>query len=377
MKVFSIGLDLKGLKIYRYIAILCFSTFVISCGGSTGKTTLVDPLNPILEQSDVFYSISNKTNNPLSSIQTKLSAIEGLNLTLRYDVTSYKLEYMSHSSDNKLVKVSGLVAIPNKNSPSPLLSFQHGTTFVNSDAPSFNLKVSTRHPEILFASLGYLVFSPDYIGYGTSAGETHPYLLKKPSADIVIDMLKAGKQWLKEENISTNNQLFMTGYSQGGYVTMATLEAMQNRGLSDLTVTGAVLGAGPYDLYTTLDTLLHSLNDIPDFLDNIAQETLEYFLIPKDAEVYFERTFLDRYFDKDRQDNVHNWKPTIPLKLFHGEDDKTVPIESALSTWETMTALGADIELVKCTASPADHSPCVIPYLNYTINYFAGLSQDL
>jgi dipeptidyl aminopeptidase/acylaminoacyl peptidase len=366
-------------KIYPYIAILFLSFFIISCGGGgSGKTSLAeDPLSPSLEQNDIFHSISNKTNNSLSSIQTELSTIEGLNLTLRYDVTTYKLEYMSRNSDNEQVKVSGLVAIPNKNSPSPLLSFQHGTTFVNTDAPSFNLKVSTRHPEILFASLGYIVFSPDYIGYGVSEGETHPYLLKQPSADIVIDMLNAGKQWLKEEHIAINQQLFMTGYSQGGYVTMAALEAMQNSGDIDLTVTGAVLGAGPYDLYKTLDTLLRSLNDIPSFLENFVQETLEYFLIPRDAEIYFDRTFLDRYFDKDRQDNVHDWKPAIPLKLFHGEDDKIVPIESALSTWNTMTALGADVELIKCTASPAEHTPCVIPYLNYTINYFAGLSQDL
>lgn len=368
-------------KTYHYLGIFLLSSLIISCGGGSGKTSLVDPLNPLLpepvDQNNIFYSISNKTNNSLASIQSGLSAVSGLNLTLQYDVTTYKLEYMSSNSDNEPVKVSGLIAIPNKSTPSPLLSFQHGTTFFKGDAPSFNLKVSTRHPEILFASLGYIVFSPDYIGYGTSEGETHPYLLKQPSADIVIDMLNSGKKWLNKENIAINQQLFMTGYSQGGYVTMAALEAMQNSGDDSLTVTGAVLGAGPYDLYKTLDTLLHSLNDIPSFLENIAQETLEYFLIPKDAEVYFERTFLDRYFDQDRQDNVHDWKPAIPLKLFHGEDDKTVPIESALSTWNTMTALGADVELIKCTASPADHSPCVIPYLDYTINYFSALSQDL
>jgi len=369
---------MKIIKLYRYIVIFLLSYSIISCGGESGKTALIDPLNPLPNADDYFYSISNKTNNALSTIQEELSSLAGLNLAPQYSVTSYKLEYMSRNSNNELVKVSGLIAIPQKNNPSPLLSFQHGTTFKNADAPSFNLKVNTRHPEILFASLGYIVFSPDYIGYGSSLGETHPYLLKKPSADIVIDMLKAGKTWLNKENIITNQQLFMTGYSQGGYVTMAALEAMQkNANNASLTVAGAVLGAGPYDLYTTLDTLLYSLNDIPDFLDNIAQETLEYFLIPKNAEIYFERTFLDRYFDKDRQDNVHNWKPSIPLKLFHGEEDKTVPIESALSTWKTMTALGADIELIKCTAIPSDHSPCVIPYLNYTINYFVGLSQDL
>jgi pimeloyl-ACP methyl ester carboxylesterase len=355
--------------------VIVLSIALVSCGGS-GKTSL-DPENPIAEQG-TFKSINGKTYNQKTLIQAALSKIEGLNLAPQYDVTTYKLEYLSRDSDNELVTVSGLIAIPNKNTPSPLLSFQHGTTFIDAEAPSYHLNVDTRHPEILFASLGYIVFSPDYIGYGSSKDETHPYLQKLPSADIVIDMLAAGKTWLDKENIITNPQIFLTGYSEGGYVTMAALEALQNKtGSANFTVTGAVLGAGPYDLYEALNTLLHRLSNLPEFLGDAAQEILEYFLLPDDAEIYFERTFLDRYFDKNKQDDVYHWKPSIPLKLFHGKDDKTVPIETAISTWETMTTLGADVELVKCTATPADHSPCVIPYLNYTINYFAGLRQDL
>ena len=357
-----------------YWCIFLLSFVLISCGGS-GKTSL-NPNNPIPEQGD-FKSISKKTTNQRATIQTALSSIEGLNLTLQYDVNTYKLEYLSRDSDNKLVKVSGLLAIPAKNTPSPILSFQHGTTFIDKEAPSFQLNVNTRHPEILFASLGYIVFSPDYIGYGSSKGETHPYMQKQPSADIVIDMLKAGNAWLDKENIATNKQIFLTGYSEGGYVTMAALEALENnRGSAGFTVTGAVLGAGPYDLHVALKKLLCRFNYLLGFWDDALQEILEHLLL-KDSEISFESTFLGRYFDNDKQDNVHDWKPSIPLKLFHGEDDKTVPIESAISTWNTMTALGADVELVKCAASPADHSPCVIPYLNYTINYFAGLRQDL
>jgi dipeptidyl aminopeptidase/acylaminoacyl peptidase len=355
--------------------VFLLSLALVSCGGS-GKTSL-DPENPITEQGD-FKSISGKTSNKKVLIQAALRKIEGLNLAPQYDVTTYKLNYLSRDSDNQLVTVSGLIAVPDKNTPSPLLSFQHGTTFIETEAPSYHLAVDTRHPEILFASLGYIVFSPDYIGYGSSKDETHPYLQRQPSADIVIDMLAAGKTWLDKENIITTQQIFLTGYSEGGYVTMAALEALQKKtGSANFTVTGAVLGAGPYDLYEALNTLLYRLSSLPEFLGDAAQEVLEYFLLPKNAEVYFERTFLDRYFDKNKQDNVHNWQPSIPLKLFHGKDDDIVPIESAISTWQAMVSLGADVELVQCTATSANHSRCVIPYLNYTINYFAGLRQDL
>jgi acetyl esterase/lipase len=356
------------------IFLLSFS--LISCGGS-GKTSLGTE-KPAPARGD-FKSISSKIYNQRAMIQTKLNSVDGLNLTPQYDVNTYKLEYLTRDSANKLLAVSGLLAIPAKNTPSPVLSFQHGTTFYNVEAPSFQREVNKRHPEILLASLGYIVFSPDYIGYGSSEGKTHPYLQKQPSADIVIDMLKAGKVWLDKEKIATNKQIFLTGYSEGGYVTMAALEALENNtGSAGFTITGAVLGAGPYDLHITLKTLLErKLGYIPGFLDNTLRKILEHFLIPEDADVNFDGMFLKRYFNDDKQDDVHNWKPSISLKLFHGEDDKTVPIESAESTFNTMTALGADVELVKCTAKPADHSRCAIPYLNYTINYFAGLRSDL
>ena len=355
-----------------YIALLSF--VLISCGGGASPNNIAERTPA---QGD-FKSISNGIYNQRAVIQTKLSAVKELNLTPQYDVNTYKLEYLSQDTHNNLLTVSALLAIPAKNTPSPILSFQHGTTFYHAEAPSLQRKVNKRHPEILLASLGYIVFSPDYIGYGSSEGEAHPYLQKQPSADIVIDMLKAGKAWLDKEKIVSNKQLFLTGYSEGGYVTMAALEALHHQTTNtNFTISGAVLGAGPYDLHLTLKTLLGKINYLPDFLDDAVQETLEYFLIPKNAEVYFERTFLDRYFDGDKQDNVHNWKPSIPLKLFHGEDDATVPIESAISTFNAMTALGADVELVKCTAKPAGHSDCAIPYLNYTIRYFAGLRNDL
>ena len=62
---------------------------------------------------------------------------------------------------------------------------------------------------------------------------------------------------------------------------------------------------------------------------------------------------------------------SIPVKLFHGEDDEIVPVETAYSTRDTMQGLGADIELVLCTESPAEHRNCVPEYINYTLDHFA------
>ncbi len=351
---------------------LLLSMLLVSCGG--GGVTATP--QPTAEQSQGgFQSIGNRVSNSKSAIQTVIDSAGGQNITAEYSVSAYKLEYITQDANNALVKVSGLIAVPDKTTPSPLLSFQHGTIFKNADAPSFHLTANEKNPEVALASLGYIVFSSDYVGYGSSFGKSHPYLQKQPSADAVLDMLQAGKKWLDFNNIQTNGQLFMTGYSQGGYVTMAALKELQENPRDGFVATATVMGAGPYDLNTAFDTLLRGIN-VPSGLSNLAINLLERFVIPSDAEVSFERAFLERFFANDHQDDVHDWRPDIPIKLIHGDDDSTVPVESAESTLTAMQNLGADIELIKCTASPADHRNCILPYINYMVNYFDGLRSD-
>ena len=68
----------------------------------------------------------------------------------------------------------------------------------------------------------------------------------------MIDAISAGKKVLAAVSTSTkeNGKLFLTGYSQGGHVSMATHRAMQARGM---TVTASVGGAGPYALSSIVD----------------------------------------------------------------------------------------------------------------------------
>lgn len=386
---------------YRFFYILIIPLFLISCGGS-GNSTGANALNS--ETSNLLATNTTNNNNPFlvtnpeagalqtisnpiltqkaviqSVINSVVNPITNRDISAKYSVNAYKIEYLTHDTSNVLVKVSGLIAIPEKNTPSPVLSFQHGTLFFNKDAPSFHLSPDNKNPEIALASLGYIVFSPDYLGYGSSSDRDHPYLQQQASADVVNDLLRAGKAWLDFKNIDTTKQLFMTGYSQGGYVTMASLKALHESPdlLVDLgwEVSGAVMGAGPYDLHRSFEVLSLGIT-IPSFLVNAVIDQFEASIIGSNADVRFERVFLERFFANDRQDDVHNWKPDIPIKLFHGEDDRTVPIESAESTFNTMQALGADIELIRCSANPSNHTKCIFPYVNFMVEYFESLRSD-
>jgi len=360
---------------YKWVkraGMLILSLMLVSCGGSSfTPSQIAQP--PVEQGQGGFQSISNRTVNTQADIQSVINAVSGGSISVDFAVTTYKLEYLTLDQNNELVKVSGLLAVPEKNTPSPILSYQHATIFKNSDAPTAHLLAGDKSIEIALASLGYIVFSADYVGYGSSLGRSHPYLLKKPSADVVLDFLQAGKQWLDFSNIETTNQLFMTGYSQGGYVTMAALKELQENPRQGMVASAVVMGAGPYDLHTALDIVTFGIN-VPEVLrDRVIDELIQR-LVPSN-EISFDRTFLERLFDNDRQDDVHNWRPDIAIKLFHGEDDRVVPIKSAENTVDTMQILGADVELVRCSANPSTHLGCVVPYISFVVNYFDGLRQ--
>jgi len=366
----------------RLFSILVISLSLISCGGSSGSVD--NPSVPPTDQNrGGFQSIGNPVINSIENIQAAINSAGGQNITAEYAVNTYKLEYMTLDSSNALIKVSGLIAVPEKPTPSPIISYQHATTFHNDDAPSFQLTANKESIEIALASLGYIVFSADYVGFGSSFGRNHPYLQRLPSAYAVNDMLKAAKTWIDFSDIKTNGQLFMTGYSQGGYVTMAALQDLQSNPQDGLQIVTAVMGAGPYNLSLALNELVEdSLGislpriDIPDFLVDPVIDIIEEAFIPDDADVGFENDFLEHFLTDDRQDDVHNWKPLVPIKLFHGDDDETVPIASAESTLNTMLNLGADIELIRCTENPSSHSNCVLPFINFMVDHFESLRTD-
>lgn len=99
----------------------------------------------------------------------------------------------------------------------------------------------------LFAGQGYVVISPNYAGYDKSSLAYHPYLNAQQQSHEMADALKAGREVLRRTgsatNVADNGKLFITGYSQGGYVTMATTRYLET--LKE-PVTAALPISGPY-----------------------------------------------------------------------------------------------------------------------------------
>jgi len=321
-------------------------------------------------------------------------------LTPLYDVVNHRLTYLTHDAHGNEVVASGLVSVPAKagGARSPLLAYQHGTIFRDRDAPSNN--AAAFEPAVILASLGYIVVAADYVGYGASRGTPHPYLLAAPSAAAVIDLLTATKTWRRKNRVADNGQLFLTGYSEGGYVTVAAHRALQAAGSEHLAGVAAALPAGgPYHVQATLDGLLERVRDENRFLGalvnpgllrrlgsalrrQVRDELLDR-MLPGEVDVVFDTRVLDYYLADDtaaieRESNVHDWAPVAQASLFHGRDDQTVPYRNAQLTLDAMRTRGAgSVGLFDCAALPSSHIGCVPHYLAFMLGQFGAQARDL
>jgi hypothetical protein len=151
-----------------------------------------------------------------------------------------------------------------------------------------------------------------------------------------VDFLTAHRQQsLAQPNqVADNGQLFLTGYSEGGYVTMAAHRALQASGIAapgnSCACRGA--GAGPYDVQTTMDGLMDLVRQEqpvlgalinPGFLrylgGSVQREVRRLVLralIPDDADVVYDTRFLDRFLADDmcaisKKSAVYDWRPQV------------------------------------------------------------------
>ena len=333
----------------------------------------------------------------LATAQTKVPAIPA-----RYAVSTYRLRYLTEDADGALVQASGLVALPQKagGQPGPVISYQHATTFENASAPS--LKLEPGEPPIVLASQGYIVVAADYVGFGQSQGTPHPYLLSRPTARAVLDMIGAAQAWRAASGVADNGQLYLVGYSEGGYATMAAQREIERSGSPLRAQLQASLpAAGPYDMQATLDGLLALVRDeYPAVAWMLRPGTLRYLgssvrnevrrallreLVPGDADVRYDARFLDAYLADDRdtlrqESSVHwGWTPTAPVYLFHGRDDQTVPFAASVSALNTLRATGgAPVTLRECSSvTPAGHVACVPEYFAYALQVMAATARGL
>jgi alpha/beta superfamily hydrolase len=175
-------------------------------------------------------------------------------------VAVYHLRYETIGGQGEPTTASGALMIPNGpdptcQSPRPIALYAHGKRnlrFFNIADLSGQTNYEGLILALALAGEGYIVVAPNYAGYDTSTLAYHPFLNAIQQSADMIDALAAARAALPATGIAENHKLFVTGYSEGGYVAMATHRALQAAGSP---VTASAPMSGPYALSAFADAM--------------------------------------------------------------------------------------------------------------------------
>jgi len=170
----------------------------------------------------------------------------------RCTITSYSVRYTTVGGHGEATDASTAVITPTGKDPickgeRPILLYAHGTAIARNHNMA-RLRGESQLVAALFASQGYIVVAPNYAGYEGSSLNYHPYLNAEQQSADMVDALRAGRTALAKLKQGFTQQLFIAGYSQGGFVALATQRAIEQQYSSEFRVTAAAGLSGPYAL---------------------------------------------------------------------------------------------------------------------------------
>jgi pimeloyl-ACP methyl ester carboxylesterase len=316
----------------------------------------------------------------------------------------------------EVITASGLVFLPITEDKLQIVSFFHGTIGSDAEAPS-NLPLGDVQ-NILSAtlsSLGFIVAVPDFIGFGSSKNIMHPYYVEDLNASDAKDMLRAAVELALSKRLNVKKDLFLSGYSQGGYYTMATHKAIETNGFDDFNLVASFPSSGGYDVknfqeyFFDLETYhqpffmayvsksyketydfgipMSDLFNIPfaDRIDNelfdgnsngstINQALNDTLSVLLNAEFVSGIDNDSKYMEvKDalESNSLTDWSPSIQMFMYHGDSDITVPYQNSIVTLGKINSSG---KITFETLPGATHGGGVTPYLNRFVPKLLELS---
>lgn len=314
-------------------------------------------------------------------------------------ISSTKISYTTKGVGGRNIKVSGRVTFPFFASKarniilSPMI-----TAMQESIAPStcgFSI------PSDLLAMLGYVVVTPDYIGYGDSKNLNHPFAHNELTATTCVDMLDVIERelawyWQFREG-GMPKDIYIQGFSEGGSAALSCTRRIEKKRKAKYKIIKTFVGGGPYSLSASFDSFSKTNTTglapvIPSValgmicgesldvdLKNVFKEELYnnykdwYFkkeksiyevhdLITHNGTLtkitdYMSNDFVKEGFggNKDLQkiydackknDNI-DWTPRSPIMIIHSTGDDVVPFVNAQLAYDSFINRGADPSIIQ------------------------------
>lgn len=297
----------------------------------------------------------------------------------------------------------------------PVHVYMHGTIFRRIDAPSF-LSYEGQMG-FLMAAMGFTVLMPDYVGLGEDEAHLHAYVHAQSEADAgawMIDALHTGGG--PTANAHDVDQLFISGYSQGGHAAMALHRELQAN-WPQYPVKASAPGSGPYDItgsqftetfanpnYSNPSYLAYTAMAWQSVYGNLYTDLSDYFQEPYASELpglfdgetagwqinaalpfltedFVQPGVLDTLLDEGSSflaasldNDVYQWIPEVPLRMYYCTEDEQVFYQNALVAEAYMNENGAGaVEAINLGAY--DHSGCAGQAIFGAALWFESLAE--
>ncbi|MFT6855574.1 MAG: pimeloyl-ACP methyl ester carboxylesterase [Cyclobacteriaceae bacterium] len=408
-------------------ALLISLLFFISCDDDTDSLTPETEVEEEIEEEEmesvpiVLIESTQLIIKSSGDLQTFLKQ-SGLAIDtekLIYNVSVWRVTYKTvYKGDT--ITASTMVFTPETTDEVSTISFQHGTIADNASAPT---EAGINDGSIILysaiASGGFVTVVPDFVGFGASVEFVHPYYHEYYTATSIVNAIYASKQLVESHALNIDNDLYLAGYSQGGYATMAAHKYFEEEGMDFYDLKASFPSSGGYDVsgmsnyflgqetyhqpfflgfvamsyktsYDFAETMGHFFNEpyateIPEMFfgsfsgdqinerltTNISDFLTEGFLNSSagDADYAF-------IYDLFEDNSLLDWTPTIRMYMYHGDADITVPYQNSVDSYAKLLGNGASESIVTFeTFSGATHGTGVGPYIESFIPEILNLEK--
>jgi pimeloyl-ACP methyl ester carboxylesterase len=335
-------------------------------------------------------------------------------IDVTYGITLYRLQYRTTNYDGSVVVASGLVALPNASALNSVVVYHHGTNAQRRTVPSQPGLGEGALIAAATAGLGHVLVAPDYIGLGESR-TMHPYMHTKTTASTSIDFLHAVEALVTHLRGKWPASLYLMGFSQGGHATFAVQRELEKLHDPRFEVKASAPIAGPFHVREvsfpqalTGETDSHALylayianayahiydrplksiltspyvEKVPVLFDGNHEIEEISAAMPDDPRDLFNPEFLDAYdhgkphwfLDALAENDVDDWTPVAPVRIYYGDDDVDVLPEEARRAEAAMKQRGADVTAI--SVGPYDHNASALRAIPKAIHWFTELANE-
>jgi len=319
---------------HRWPLVVVIAVMLVGCSTTppaalapTARPTVTPPALPAAAQ---------ETLPPLAILAMRQRDYPGSDLVIERTLSpgrNYQQYVASYQSDG--LKIFALLTVPNGAKPAsgwPVIVFNHGYI------PPTVYRTTERYIAYVdaFARNGYIVFKPDYRGFGSSQGQP---VSAYYAPDDTVDVLNAVTS-LQRYPAADPNRIGMWGHSMGGNITLRAL-------VIDPRIKVAVIWAGVNATYKDLLENWHPVGGepvAPSFGGGHRQGYLAQFGMPEQNPAFWD-SISPMAFLADI---------TAPIQLHHGTGDTEVPLQFSQTLANDLQAAGKPVELY--TYAGADHN---------------------